>query len=43
MITPPLELEYPTAPPEPVNNYTAGDENLYFRGVSGKWYFYKIL
>ena len=43
MIPCPLELDYPTAPPEPVTDYTAGSENLYLRGLSGRWYFYKIL
>ena len=39
----PRMMEVNECPPEPVTEYTAGDENLSMRGLSGTWYSYKAL
>jgi hypothetical protein len=35
-------LESNEAPKEPVTDYLCGEENLYVRGLSGQWYFWKL-
>lgn len=38
-----ITMELNQCPPEPVTDYTKGEENLCLRGLSGVWYSYKCL
>lgn len=38
-----VSMELGVCPPEPVTDYTKGEENIALRGLSGVWYSYKCL